>query len=247
MMKISCFLSLGAALFSMTLHARSAEGQQFSIPFPSPQGGEYRQDVQEIDRDRANTDDVAVCMIRYERDKVLSTLELGQTLEGLRAQRKLLNDRCALKDRAHISLLTYYDSLLRAKIIDAYSGKKFFNSGEAGPVDDEQPPIVVYTDNGGPRASGTADIVGEDQKETLPLVNFGPCVVRIDFEAARDFVIEPAGSPQENAALTRLSPILSQCSPEGWEARFTKNVLSQMLTEALYDRVAAAREVQPDA
>jgi hypothetical protein len=76
-----------------------------------------------------------------------------------------------------------------------------------------------------------------------PLVAFADCVVQLDPEDTRSFVLAEPATPDERGAAANLSASLAGCVAPGDQVGFSKTVLQGALAEALYKRTAAAAEV----
>jgi hypothetical protein len=73
-----------------------------------------------------------------------------------------------------------------------------------------------------------------------PLLTFADCVVQLDPNNARSFVLAKPATPDERDAVANLSATLGRCVAPGDQVGFSKTVLQGALAEALYRRTEAS-------
>ena len=202
---------------------------------PSPAEPDYRSKLSENDQARLMVDDFAVCTQQYSKKAVDKALELIPGESGSSAAlNKLAQPRCLRDATLRMPPELLRGALFRAKVIDEFGDKPLRLS--AVPAD----PTRL-----------ASDLEVRKQLQHVLLQDFASCVVREKPSAAAAFVIEYAGSAEEQEALDKLIPALGPCLLDGQEVKFSRDALSAQLAEALYhelvegtrtDQIAEAAE-----
>jgi len=180
------------------------------------------------DKARVATQQLAGCLIKQHRGSVLKAIQQEPWVDGAEKMLKsVVDDRCLEAGELEIptSLMrgAFYQELYR----EAYASALPVLPATAGDL--LVPNVASISDEG---------------KAELAIRQFADCVARSDLADAHAFVISPAGSVQEDAALTALVPHLGGCLAKGSNWSLNRSSLGAALSEVLYREGAESRDAQ---
>ena len=171
-------------------------------------------DIADADKAHQTMNDYAVCLVRTNATGVRKALRQGSDAEVGAALARLSTDNCLLD-----GMLRMPQTLLRGAVYRALYLHDFVRL-----------PAVVSSAK---PASADGD----------PLRAFGFCVNTLDAADTRTFVMATPATSAEKAALSALTPALSQCVSPSNRIRFTRAVLQGTLAEAAYRQASASTVV----
>ncbi|WP_447725397.1 hypothetical protein [Sphingomonas koreensis] len=224
----SLILAGGAALPAVQRETEPAQGSRVLVPRAARIPDDPKQSQRE--RGRIVMSEFARCLVDRRPMQLASALAVIDSPEFGKAAVKATTDECLDSGMIQFKVVglrgPLFVELYRRKALAEANGRVW------------GPPV--------PQIDLAMKAESPPEKQHSALLTVSHCVIQADRAGAAAIVRAPTASPQQDAAITAIKPVLSGCLPQGVQVRLGKESLEGGLAEALYRGVAPVPAPAPE-